>query len=172
MSIGKRFAGKDTVGRVVAQTLSELSYDYEFNNFADEFKKLFCQHAGLDFSRLMSDREYKVQFFEITCCFFSNNSTQTALFYSLSFYVLTFYLLFKEQHRTQMVDYYNEIKDTVNFADHLFSRIKEQCISGLPRKKVFFICDVRELTDITCFKNRFSFISLSIAYFFHFLLSP
>jgi hypothetical protein len=37
------------------------SHEHEVANFADEFKKLFCEKAGLDYYQMMNDREYKVR---------------------------------------------------------------------------------------------------------------
>lgn len=129
---GKRCSGKDTIGKLVTKHLSNSSRNYEIANFADEFKKMFCLKAGLDFVQMMSDREYKVPGSDSDCVFA--------------------FLTSEERNRAAMTAYYNEIRETVDFADLLFQRVLKERNSA--NKKTFLICDVREVRDIENFKSR------------------
>lgn len=53
----------------------------------------------------------------------------------------------------EMTAYYNEIRESVDFASQLFHRI--QTDRDCEKQKLYIICDVRELRDIQNFKNRY-----------------
>jgi len=57
---GKRYSGKDFFSNTIKK-LIELEGDLvcEITHFADEFKRMFCNHAKLDYERMLTDRDYK-----------------------------------------------------------------------------------------------------------------
>lgn len=55
---GKRGAGKDTFAKILKSSSDKV---FEIKSLAESFKRLFAQHAGLDFERLMNDRDFKEQ---------------------------------------------------------------------------------------------------------------
>jgi hypothetical protein len=44
----------------VQESLDKLGIDSEVTHFADEFKRMYCAKSGVNFERLMADRDYKV----------------------------------------------------------------------------------------------------------------
>jgi len=61
MVSGKRCSGKDTISEHIRKQLIASDYNCEVTHFADAFKKLFCEQAGLDLNKMLTDRVYKEQ---------------------------------------------------------------------------------------------------------------
>jgi phosphomevalonate kinase len=57
---GKRFAGKDSFSAILKE---EISFsDVHILHLANELKRAYAKQFGADFNRLLTDREYKVDF--------------------------------------------------------------------------------------------------------------
>jgi len=58
---GKRFSGKDTLADILKNALESIDIECEITSFADELKRMYCDHAKQDYKRMLTDREYKEQ---------------------------------------------------------------------------------------------------------------
>jgi hypothetical protein len=55
--------------------------------------------------------------------------------------------------------YHEEVKNSINFSERLFDRVKKECDTGFLKKRIFLLCDVREMIDIISFKNKYHYYS-------------
>lgn len=120
---GKRFSGKDTLGKILVNHGERLGFQVKVDAFANHLKALYCEREHLDYGRFLASRTLKEMHRSYLTAYYKALVTKDKTLFSKN--VLEHYLEFVKAHPKPLY-----IVTDLRF-DHDLDPFRELCLSEM-----------------------------------------